>query len=462
MIVRLLLFCILVALWWAALWFDLPVDHDTHASVVILRNLSQLSLPALVMLHVLPPPMAVLVWFLCKRLWAWRKNRAKQAADKAGADQKQAARKEAAAQRQQVLERRRASLECRGEWAVVPKKPEWCEAEAVIMEQDAESVQENGREAATRNALEQIFGAAFGQCAAIAWLPVLVVPGGDAESTQLETLNQPWHQAVKAWDIENAPLQPDCKFLSGSGEIIDRVIAQFENDPGLPALILLGMDAPSSGASGHAVAAVLLSRPGLSVEAEAASRALNPDNPYTPYWERNRISIKSQWGRIPVPLQPLFLQDTQPLASLHRSCSLSGLAFERAAALKKQFQEILGEALINAALREPLPEEDEDGKPEQSSAGEAAPLELGWVVHDNGDVTGLTALTYALSCFDCEISLTSGADDLMTEHGDVGTSRGVLMLAEALIRVRQLQKPVLVVGFDETDEIGVGVIRPLG
>jgi hypothetical protein len=485
MIARLLLFCILVAIWWAALWFALPVD------------LSQRSLPALVTLHVAPPLSAVLAWFLCKRLWVWRADKVAQAVAKAKADQEQAALEEAAAQRQQELERRRATLECRGIWAVVPKTPEWCKDEAAMMPPEAKNFQGDAREEATRLSLEQIFSTALFQCNALAWLPVFVVPGLKADGKQLRTVVHAWWQAVQAQEFKDAspppncrflpgwgdpidrrrhmkrnplspylfPSSPECKSVPGFGEIVDRVLAQFDNDPSLPALILLGMDSPSSDAPGYALVALLIVRPGLTADGTKA-RESEAANPNTPYWERNRISGTGQsWWGMPAPLQPLLLQELPPWAVLHRSSPINIREEDSAAEMKRWFRDALDEALINAALREPTPEASETGKDASPESGKAEIPELGpellaWVVHDNDDPDRLAALINALGDYGREIDLMTEMNNLLDEHGDVGAARGVLILAEAVIRAKQLQKPVLGVGFDKPDWIGIGVIRP--
>ena len=485
MIFRILRFNILIALltalWWAAIWFVLPVSW------------LQISPSALLALHIAPPLGGMLAWRLCKRLWAWRTTRAKQAANKAETEQKQAAGEKTSTQRRQALERRRATLECRSEWVVVLKKPKWSNDgdgdDALLSVPSVENLQSDDapapdaakRETATREALKDIFSTAFNHCPALAWLPIFVLPGQNIEAKQLEALEQPWQEAVNILVTKKVPLppSPSCKFLPGSGEIIDRVIALFEHDPSLPALILLGMDSPSSGASGYALAAVLLSRPGLSIETGMDAAASENASPYTPYWERERIRLPGQprWGNIPASLQPSFLQDLPPTAALHRSWPLdiNPSTAERTAVLKQRFENALSEALINAALREPPSEKDEDKKAEKGGKdgkGEAAqadtketePLELGWFVHDSTNSKNFGTFGAALADFDCEIDPVSEASNLIKEHGNVGAARGVLILAEALIRARQLQKTVLIAGFgdDGSGGIGIGLIRPSG
>ena len=470
MIFRILRFNIPTALWWATIWFVLPVD------------LLQISQPALVALHIAPPLGIMLVWRLCKRLWAWRTTKATQAANKAETDQKKAAGEKTTTQRQQALERRRATLECRGEWVAMRKVPKWCDGDTALLTVPNIETLQSDDTTGTHEALKAMFSAAFSQCSALAWLPVFVLPGQIIEEKQLEALKQPWQEAVKNDVAEGVPPPPlNCKFLPGSGEIIDRVIALFEQDPSLPALILLGM--PSSDASGYALAAVLLSRPGLSIETgmEAAASESANANPYTPYWERERIRLPGQprWGNIPASLQPRFLQDLPLTAALHRSWPLdiNTSTPERTAVLKQRFENALNEALINAALREPPSEEDEDknggnsgkgektekdGEAAQADAEETEPLKLGWLVHDSTNSKNFSAFTVALDGFDCEIDPVFEAGNLIEEHGNIGAARGVLILAEALMRVRQLQKTVLIAGFGDggSGGIGIGLIQP--
>jgi hypothetical protein len=87
-------------------------------------------------------------------------------------------------------------------------------------------------------------------------------------------------------------------------------------------------------------------------------------------------------------------------------------------------------------------------------------LDLGWFAHNSGSAFRLGALSPALIDCGCEIDPFKDAGELEKEYGDVGAARGALMLAEALIRVAQLQKPVLTARFDGDKSIEIGLICP--
>jgi hypothetical protein len=243
----------------------------------------------------------------------------------------------------------------------------------------------------------------------------------------------------------------------------------FDRDPTLPALVLLGLDSPLgagpkrdvlSGAAGpraragHAVAAMLFSRPGLTLTGTESGRDHGQDI-YTPYWEHGhgRKAGPSYWSRIPLPLAPGLLA-MRPFAALCRTRSAAGRKHGRA--LAQQIGGLVEEALIDAALR---------GEPGES--GETAAFDPGWLVHncgepgDSGAGERLASTASALHRLGCELNPVTGADNVAEVHGDLGAARGALMLAEALMCVAQLQKPVLVVEFDGEDGIGVGLARPL-
>ncbi|WP_255992271.1 hypothetical protein [Chitinolyticbacter albus] len=466
----------ITGLWWALVWYVLPID------------LRQLSVPSLVLLHIGPPLLFSAAWSVFKRVRTSRAAKAAEAAAAAQAAEQQAKVDAAKAAHEAELKRRRTHVECRAVWSAMPKVPDWHEgdpAQCLMLEQDQAEVAGVGREAALAPSLQQVFEAALLQSEAVAWLPIHVLPGRDLDGvTQLELVKQAWQQAVVACGIEQVPAQPDCKFLPGSEQVADRVIALFENDPSLPAMVLLGLDSPLGdepedddfadepdaetlalrrhiGKPGHAVAAVLLSRPGLVtfVDPDAGLAERNSDDPYTPYWEQDhgREASSAQWGRVPPPLQP-GLVAMAPFAALHQSRSAyrqGGL--DKGNVLARQIQSLVEGVLVNATLRD-LPFDSSEAK-------EAEPLELGWLVHNSGgvDVGGirLAAIASALHYFGCEINPVDEASNLVVEHGDVGAARSVLLLAEALIRVAQLQKPVLVAEFDGNDSIGIGLMRPV-
>ena len=239
-ILRIFLLC---ALWWAALWFFLPVEW------------LQGSLLSFAALHAVPPLSIEVAWRLFKRARA----RMERSAAKETGDATQAAQKK-------TLAHRRVYLECRGVWASVLKTPDWHDGEpeqVLLVEEDAKTLRETGRAGALAQSLEQVFVAAWEQCGICAWLPV-ILDADDPESPGW--VGQAWRQATQ--NVEQGPDQPNPKYLDlpGSGPLADRLITLFEKDPDLPAALLLGMGSSlwevGEKNPGHAVVLVLVNRPG--------------------------------------------------------------------------------------------------------------------------------------------------------------------------------------------------------
>jgi hypothetical protein len=279
----LLCFVILAAMWWALLWLVLPIGW------------LQGELPSFIAVHVVPPFLPIVAWVAGKRAWAWRKAKIKERAEKIEAAEKAAAQATAKAEHQKTQEQLRTFVECRAVWAAFANIPKWTEVEArqcMIVEQPPEFLQGIGREVALTSSLQSVFSVAFEQCKAAVWLPVYFVSDDTARQGWIE---QAWQQAVEESNIESYPPQPDCALLPGSGEIQDRLIALFESCPDLPAAILVGMDSPLAGMDqsenadsrpGHAVTALLLSRPGLNApsETQIAASQRQKDDELMPYW----------------------------------------------------------------------------------------------------------------------------------------------------------------------------------
>jgi len=467
MLFRFLLFAVLVALWWGALWFMLPVGWLQGA------------MPAFIAIHLAPPLLAVAAWWMGKRAWIWRAKRAEKRAEEVEDAGKKAAEEAAKVAHHEAQELRRVHVDCRAVWASAIKVPDWFgdgAGQCFFLEQNPSAIQGTGREAALASSLKALFENAFSQCEACVWLPVAFAADDPMYQVGAE---QAWHQAVKEKSIEHFPQRPDFVELPGDGEIPDRLIALFEQVPDLPAVILVGMDSPLAEAPeleisdpqirpGHAVVAMLLSRPGLTApaEAEPVSSEDGADS-MTPYWERENSNDADapQWQRIPPPLRS-FLWNYAPFATLHRTSTVVDLEPKRDSVLIRQIRETILEACINAGLRD-LPfeaqETAKDGKAQAKPVeipAEPEPLDLGWFVHNCALPIRLGALSSALRDHGCEISPLKEASHLDKEHGNVGAVRDALMLAEALIRVEQLQKPVLTAGFNNDNSLCIGLICP--
>jgi len=456
----------LTAIWWAVVWYVLPVD------------LRSMSVPTLVMMHIGPPLVVMSAWSMIRRLRSHLHFKREKKAEAAKVAAAKAEDEAARAAHQAELDRRRAHVDCRGAWMVVPEAPEWYEggpAQCLVLEQGEEEIEAS---------LQQVLEVAFMQSEGAAYLPLYLLPRRDVDGgSQLEEARQAWRQAYDSFGFADKSIKPDCKFLPGSGDIASRVIAVFEGDPDLPALLLAGADAVEGGAADdadddeqqakHAVVALLFSRPGLALPAAPPPRKKDEADPHTPYWESDhgRGPDAPGWGRVPVPLRPGIIA-LPPFAVLPRArvASLDGAA-GKSATLARLLHGLVDPLLVDAGLRDlpyagdakPAPEADKAAGEAEPDA--APPLELGWLVHNSGPLddreagTRLAAVTAALKDFGCELDPIAEAGNASVEHGDSGAARGALMLAEALIRTAQLQKPVLVAEFDGP-EIGVGMTCP--
>jgi hypothetical protein len=482
---RALGFGVLTLLWGLAVWFVLPVDRVGGLS----------SLPSLALLHLGPPVSVMAAWFVGKWGLAWRTRRKADRVAQSAAQEEQARREAERTEREAALRQRRAYLECRGIFLALARVPEWLNdglAQGRWFVREAEVSRGTGGEAALAGDLSQVFKAMFRQSAAFAWLPVHVVSRRESiHEAQLEGVRSIWREAAAAC-FEDAPV-PDCRMLSGAGPLAARVMALFENDPDLPALVLLGMDSPLGNAPkdddlnpapdgkediqpGHAVALVVLSRPGLAAcEADGAGLARQLADPNLPYWEHDRTRREADhaapdqqaWGKVPVSLQADFCA-LEPFAALYRPESADWRDDAQGGPQVKPLQTAMKTAAINAALREPPGdgEAGKDGKPVKLSApNEPAPLDVGWLAHNSGGADDpmaadrLVCVLRALNGQGCELNAAKAAGNLLIEHGEVGAAAGALMLAEALIRAARLQKPALMAEF-RGGAVDICVARP--
>jgi hypothetical protein len=330
------------------------------------------------------------------------------------------------------------------------------------------------------DALRQIFESMFDE-EYLAWVPIYLVPGHKDDVQRLKLIAQTWQEAAEICGIET---RCQCGILPGKGGVAERVIDLFENDSEVPALILMGMDSPLSDemggmegmdddddadakpkpSAGHAVVAMLLSRPGLKLprDASAAASAEKKDvGVYTPYWERGDMSehLVPGWGEMPEKYLPDFLE-IKPLAALCRSRPVICPERKYLPVLSKA----LTDALIDAGVWKLPFELEQDGKPQEEAPG---PLDLGWLVCSNDKEDEKIAfsrrarLVSGISGLGCDLDMAEECTILDEECGDVGAARSTLMLVVAMARAAQLQKPVLATEFGEGDEIVLGLVRPI-
>ncbi|KPC52002.1 hypothetical protein WG78_13110 [Amantichitinum ursilacus] len=466
MILTSFLFGAITVAWWALVWFVLPFD------------LRRLSIPALITLHV-GVPVALNAAVLVFRRWRARAQRVKAALAVQQENQAQQQRIDAArAAHNAQLAERRVSMQCRGAWinALIQSEPLAPLPDADLLEV-AERTRGDWAEG-VHAALVDLFGKALAQIPGNAWLPVYVLPNPQQDGlAQLELVRKAWQQAAQSAELESAPAQADCKFLPGSGALVDRVLALLANDPGLPGCLVLGVDSLTEmldqaeddgdmpdaetlkqrairGQPGRAAALLLFTRPGLQASTAEFAPAVATDA-YTPYWEQQRSAEAGQlsWGRVPTHLQQGVVA-AAPLAQVAAGAQVLNTE-AKGNALTRQVQGALEAALINANLRD-LPFDAVDAEP--------PPLAAQRLVHNSGGVAQagvrLSALALALGYFGCEINVVDEADNLTITFGDTGAAHEPLSLAVAALRVADTGAPAVVAQFDAAQTFNINVLTP--
>ena len=466
MILTSLLFTTITALWWALVWFVLPLD------------LRHLSIPALVSLHVLVPVglMAFISFF---RRWRARVAQARALAVQAQEAQAQQQRIDAAREAHAAqLAERRVAMQCRGAWvSALTQADPAVELEPATLLAVADRPRGGWADTLSPQ-LADVFSRALTQLPAAAWLPIYVFPNAQRDGLdQLDLVRKTWLAAAQSLPEGSAPAQADCKFLPGSTALVDRVLAVLANDPGLPGCLVLGFDALTEvldqadelgdlpdeavqkqwawqGQPGGAAALLLFTRAGLRASDAPVEAGASADV-YTPYWEQNRGTEAGQlsWGRVPPHLQRAVI-DARPLALLAAGGNVINPQ-PKGNALTRQVQGAFEAALINAGLRD---------QPFDSGSAEPAPVAAGWLVHNSGNVSvagaRLSGLSLALNYFGCELNVVDEADNLVITFGDMGAAREPLGLAVAALRVAQTKAPVVVAQFDGTVAFSINVLTP--
>ena len=477
----LLLFAILAALWCGLLWFGLPQEWTQG----YLRSPSLLTL---IVAHAGPPFFVATAWKLVQLVWGWRVNRASNTAVKKESRKKQTALETAQTAHQKELARLRARVDCRAIWAAVSEIPKWFGdgvAQCALIPQDTKEIHQAGREAALIPSLRSVFERALMECEAAPFLPVMLATSDPAHQGWTK---QAWHEVMTARGIEHYPSQSFAVLpvppvvadeTKPSSSLPERLITLFEENPDLPAVILVGMDSPMADSPppsmflvdpeearkpkpSHAVVALLLSRPGLSApggEIDSTVVPVRDADPYTPFWEREQHTKRTAaldtpgWGRVPLPLRPAFLQTCPPIATLHRTSTIPTPGPKRRI-LIEQLHQTSEKALIHAGLRD-LPFE---GNPPPPEAPES--LLSGWLIH-NVIPMRLGLVTNAFLAHGHELEPIKETSHIEDTHGDTGAARSVLMLAEALIRSVQLNLPVVVTEVSANESIHIGLVRPV-
>jgi len=444
-----LLLIVLAAVWVGVVWLALPI------------NLAAFDVPSLVSLHVAPPVLVVFVWQACKRVWSWNAARQERirAAEVAAKEEEERAAKAAAFEAE--LTQRRAFIECRAAWFATTAIPEWLMDESPQRQSfklDADALRGGRREAALSSSLQQVFEAALSHCMSMAYLPFYLLHESD-----IGIARKVWQELLPELPDSNPVTTPDFRCLPDSDDPLpDRLIALFESEPNIPALWLIGMDsllenAPEPGIEpGHAVAAIIVSRPNLTLSEVDTIEKPDESNQLIPHWERDYREGSALWERIPPALREEFLQIFPPFATLHRARTLSLQGDEnRIPRMERKFRGLIEPVLIDAALRDPPPIDEGEAK-------EPEPLDLGHLFHncgpdsDRASVRRVMSILSALQDFDCQ----TDKSNVLTEHGDTGAASPVLMLAEAAACAAITQLPVMVAESGPEDRVDIGIVRP--
>lgn len=447
-----MLFCLTFA-WWCVLWFAVGVDF------------AALTTPAIVLLHVAPPLLAVMLLVSARSAWKWKTAKRERERTADIDRQEEAKRKAEDETKEAEIAKRRAFVECRAAWLTVTDSPEWFTGEldqSEIIVEDVDALDDLHRETVLSLSLRKLFEMALTQCKALAYLPLYLMYGHEDVAIAREV----WQEALTAAFPDDAPT-PDFRLFPDAAEpLTDRIIAMFENDPEMPAIWLIGMDSLLEGMTGssapeikpgHAVAALILSRPSLVLDESDTIEEREAD-PHRPFWEQEHGYRQApQWGSVPPAMRGVLLEMT-PLTTLHRSRALNLQEITRPIIMSQRLHAVIQNALIDAGLLD-LPGGAETKEPE--------PLDLGFMVHnagaDSDPITGqrLASVVAALNDFECPMDVDLSAN-VLAEHGDTGTACPTVMLAEAAISAAQAQLPVMVAGWVGAQRLDIGFVLPSG
>ncbi|MDR0633991.1 MAG: hypothetical protein LBF91_03330 [Azoarcus sp.] len=434
------------ALWCALLWLALPLD------------LAAASPGALVGMHLAPPLLLEGLWRGLRRLPRWRANRAQQKAAAAAQAAEQTQRSAALAEQQRAMQRRRACVECRAVWLASPEAPSWYDGPRQQTPDTPAAV-----DAGQDDPLCQTLTHAFRNAAA-PWLPLYLAGGADPMA--LARIESAWHKALAASGATRKPPYPGCKALPGHGVLADRLVTLFDEDPSLPAFMLLGLENPPPGERAAPVAAVLVNRPGLQAAETGADDesllAAGPD--MLPFWERAKLKRNAEtdqtaWDKMPPSAQAALLA-APVIGVLHRTHASPAVRGN----LARIAQARIEDALENAGLRE-APRKEGEPTAEQTATAEAGLAGPAWFIYNGGrqdepeNGQRLAALVTALLALGHGIDPIHCASNASAQPGSAPLPR-LWMLAEALVQCARLQKPVLLAEFDGNGDVQAGIVRP--
>ncbi|WP_293932352.1 hypothetical protein [Iodobacter sp.] len=469
----------LFAGWWLLLWWGLPISFQ------------KMSPTAMLLTHLAPPLILGVVWRIWQKMRESRIVQAQADGQEAAEAERVAQREAARQQHYAALAERQIKVLCRGVWGqALPAKdePAWLEElpdgaywKALARDELAEGGEDDvlgSLQLAVQQVLEDVYAAAPGA----AWLPHYFEVNPQSEGReQLAMLKQAQLQAISAQDFATSP-EPEPRFFPGSGALISRVQQLFQQDSGLPGMVIYAADAPLllrgisedewdepkpddelvnkwQGMPGYAAVAMVFLRENLPVPEPLPVQEEGENDAYTPYWEKQQHYGDERWGRVPLQWQDTLAQ--LPVLAELRLSEQATIVQKQLLPMTRQIHTLFDNALVNAGLRDyPFSSEDKD---EAKDLAES----IAWLVHNSGDVdvggTRLAAVSSVLQQYAVPLNAIDDASNSVREWGDVGSARSVLQTAIAVIHSARLEAPAVLVEFErlnETEHFSVALIRP--
>lgn len=463
--------------WWLLLWLGLPV------------NFQKMSPTAMLLVHLAPPVILGVVWRVWQKIRDARVVQAEAAGQDAAEAERTAKREAAKQQHYAALAERQIKVQCRGVWGQalpVKDEPAWLEelpdgTSWTVLEPDEIDTEAPVLEV-VQAGVEQILSALYTSAPGAAWLPHYFEADTEQEGReQLEMLKSAQLQAIAGQDFD-APPQPEPRFLPGSGALIGRVQQLFQQDIGLPGLVVYAAAAPLLtrgvledewdepgpaqlelnrwlGRPGCAAVAMVFLRENLPEPQPVVISEASEESAYTPYWEKQQHYGDERWGRVPVQWQDTLLQ--LPVLAELRLAEQAVIAQKQLLPMTRQIHTLFDNALINAGLRDyPFNSDEKDESKDKAES-------IVWLVHNSGDVdvggTRLAAVSSALQQYSVPLNPIDDASNTVREWGDVGSARSLLQTAIAVIHSARLGAPAILVEFDrgsDTEHLSLALVSP--
>jgi len=482
-----LILVIFGALWWAILWFGISPDFSKWPN------------PVLLAMHVLPPVIATLTWWIGGMLIKRHKERQADEHKKKAEAEQQAALEEARNKHEQELRQQRFACDCRlvviadlalHEQCDLPEDESDCIRTVPAKEKTFDFEQANvlnALEPAIRWALRKVYRE-FGAAAAF---PIYIVPPSNVAAIDVHHRLRTIHsQLVKelALPLKLKDGMPSILHLPFGDSAANRVIGLFDSTPDLPGAIVLAFDSPlsqvpkadpfdderpSSDTStikpGHGVFALLVTHPELPIMVESVADYFDEDKPESmiPFWEK---AARPEGNLALLTLAPPALREallySPPVARIHRAAfAHTGERPGHVLELENALIPLLKQAQIQAGLREAPFVCDNDAKPQAAEPvpAQAAPR-CEWLVHNAGDLeqaaSRMAAIANALMHFQIELKPLAKGTSVVRQLGDLGHATPIGMLAIALAQARATAAPVLCTQFTEPDGLAVAFAMP--